>query len=225
MYVSACYFTSTAENESIRDAFLPAGGAGRQHTYTPLAPRRLTPIKIPCPRPPSRSPDAAAAQQDHFESPTASTTSSLCDQDRRSHNLMTTTKNKHVSEASTSSDLSNTATCDASAKLKINCSSNTVRSPVSEQSFQLPITSPCDSPGLLQPLPSSSLTLSQQQEAQHDQARADDPLQEFSGSSGYNSSSPDQDMTRDPRNDVLWSEKTAEGEDDPSKRKPETGEQ
>ncbi|KAK8397705.1 hypothetical protein O3P69_004470 [Scylla paramamosain] len=201
------------------------GGAGRQHTYTPLAPRRLTPIKIPCPRPPSRSPDGAAGQQDHFESPTASTTSSLCDQDRTSHKLMTATKNKHVSEASTSSDLSNASTCDTSAKLKINCSSNTVRSPVSEQSFQLPVNNPCDSPGLLQPLPSSSLTLSQQQEAQHDQARADDPLQEFSGSSGYNSSSPDQDMTRDPRNDVLWSEKTAEGEDDPSKREPETGEQ
>lgn len=201
------------------------GGASRQHTYTPLAPRRLTPTKVPCPRPPSRSPDGAAAQHDHYESPTTSTTSSLCDQDKTSqstHDLITATKNKHVSGAG-KSDLSNASTCAGNSKLESSCSSSAfVRSPVCEQSLTLPVNSQHESPGLLQP--SSSLTLNHHQEAHHDQARADDPLQEFSGSSGYNSSSPDQDMTRDPRNEALWSEKTTEGEEGPGKREPERGE-
>lgn len=89
---------------------------------------------------------------------------------------------------------------------------------MSEQSFTLASSSGCASPVVMQATASASLS---PQEAPADQEGADDPLQEFSGSSGYNSSSPDQDITRDPRAVALWSEKATEEGDGPSNREPE----
>lgn len=93
---------------------------------------------------------------------------------------------------------------------------------MSEQSFTLAASSGSKSPVVVQAAASSSL--SPQEAQQLDQEGADDALQEFSGSSGYNSSSPDQDITRDPRAVALWSEKATEEGDGPSSREPKQGE-
>lgn len=209
--------------------FSSPGGASRSHSITPLAARRLTPTKVPCPRPPSRSSPGAAAQHDHYESASTSTASSPCDSKKphqharkSSHEVISAT-NKTAADPAAAT-MPRNLKCATNSALDSGCSTSSfVRSPVSEQSFTLAASSGSESPVVVQAMPSSSLSPSPQA-AQVDQEGADDPLQEFSGSSGYNSSSPDQEITRDPRTVALWSEKATEEGDGPSRREPRQGE-
>lgn len=205
------------------EKFLPLGGATRSQSYTPLAARRLTATKVPCPCPPSCSSEGVAAQYDHFES-TASTSYNSKKTNKnlkKTHEFMTAAKKTAAKPATLT--LPRSLQCATNNVLENSCPTTSfIGSPVPEQPLTLATSCESQASVVLQAIPSSSLIFSQQEAL--GQEGVDDPLQEFSGSSGYNSSSPDQEITRDPRPVDMWSEKETEGGDGPNKREPRQGE-